>query len=153
MPTTNTEKVNAMGFLGLQTKKNNTVDKISSKAKESLFDQYGQNNISDDYTGSLYQFGSTRQALIDRAKEDLGIGTTKTPSIDVINKYVDFIDKQTNNLLITKGIKGQIDDEPDYKKKANILIESFGAEASVLPDACFVGANKENTNRCSYELK
>jgi hypothetical protein len=100
----------------------------------------------------LYQFGS-RNDLIKRAEQDLGTSQSgKNPSLDTINKYVDFIDKQTSGLLITTGIKSKIDDAQTNREKANILIEAL-EENNILPDDCFIGFNKENTTAYSYELQ
>jgi hypothetical protein len=50
-----------MGYLGLQTKNSNTLDKVSANAQSALFDKFSYSG-SGDHVGSLYQFTGAKDS-------------------------------------------------------------------------------------------
>jgi hypothetical protein len=128
-----------MGFLGLQTKNSNTMDKVSSEAKSSLFDKFGTSVDGTTHNGSLYQFNdgvNARENLHNTAAKDLA-----TPMTATINKYVQFINDQTNGLFTNAGIDTAINNETNLAEKTKILLGAIDNTA-ILPDSCFGGYNK-----------
>jgi hypothetical protein len=135
------DDANAMGYLGLQTKNSNTLDKISASAKAALFDKFSYSGAAD-HTGSLYQFGS-RDKLKEMIEKDL-----TSPTVAKINQYTDFIQAQTG---LFNGVKNQIDKAATLTEKRDILLKGVSAEGP-LTDTCFNGYNLNNSSSKALEL-
>jgi hypothetical protein len=146
------DSINAMGFLGLQTKNSNTMDKVSSNAKASLFDNFGTSSEESHY-GSLYQFNNDangkngRENLLANVNKDL-----ETPTVDKIDKYVSFINNQTGGLFTNAGIDTKIRLASTLDEKKQILIDAISTD-NILSDDCFKGYNIHTGNsKPCYEL-
>jgi hypothetical protein len=142
MPQVSSPDLNAMGFLGLQTKNSNSMDQVSADAKAALFDKFSLSSKAD-HTGSLYQFGS-RENLHSQIEKDLRI-----PTVAKINQYVDFIQAQTGLFDITKN---KIDQETNNADKVRDLLDAVN-DSGTLPDECFIGYNKSNSTDYTLELR
>jgi hypothetical protein len=140
------DDINAMGYLGLQTKNSNTLDKISGEAKAALFDKFQNSNVG--HIGSLYQFndgsGETkaRQNLYDSASKALS-----NPSISTIDQYANFIQAQTGTF---NGIISQIAQASTVDEKKTRLLNGIN-NPDAIKDDYFQGYNK-SAGTPSFEL-
>jgi hypothetical protein len=156
MPTTSNGLINAMGFLGLQTKNSNTLDKVSANAKADLFDNFYANGQPDSGQpqGSLYQFNNgadttARKNLYDTIDKD-----TQTPTMDIINRYANFIQSQTG---VFGSVIGAINNAGSPSNAKTELLKGIGTSEgdkgdSPLDDSCFKGFNKTNTDSPTLEI-
>jgi hypothetical protein len=136
----------AMGFLGLQTKNSNTLDKISATAKDAIFgSDISASFDSSTSVGTLYQFNkdgnndNARLNLLASIDSDID---PNNPSVVKINQYVSFINSQTGRF---SGTSGAIANEPDPVKKLDILKRDVN-DLSILPSTCFGGYNIVNNS-------
>jgi hypothetical protein len=148
-----------MGFLGLQTKNSNTMDKVSTNAKTALFDSFGTSIDSANHYGSLYQFNNGGDAAAARANlVNLVTKDLETPTVARIYQYRDFINNQTGGLFTNSGTDTAIQNATTNEEKRQVLIDAIkktGEQPAdfILPDGCFVGYNKNtNAHGPTYEL-